>query len=96
MESILDKKDLLVAFHSNMKTTDKSGSSNNVTDNTIIGDDVDNESDINTSSGNEDNDYYGEHDESENISDGETYPSDTFRFHSFIRRSIEGIELVKT
>ncbi|CAF3869566.1 unnamed protein product, partial [Didymodactylos carnosus] len=46
-------------------------SSSNVTDNTMIDDDVDNESDTSSSSGNEDNDYYGEDDESENISEGE-------------------------
>ncbi|CAF1356501.1 unnamed protein product, partial [Didymodactylos carnosus] len=45
--------------------------SSNVTDNTIIDDGVDNESDTSSSSGNEDNDYYGEDDESENISEGE-------------------------
>ncbi|CAF1276485.1 unnamed protein product [Didymodactylos carnosus] len=45
--------------------------SSNVTDNTMIDDDVDNESDTSSSSGNEDNDYYGEDDESENISEGE-------------------------
>ncbi|CAF1218054.1 unnamed protein product, partial [Didymodactylos carnosus] len=46
-------------------------SSSNVTDNTMIDDDVDNESDTSSSSGNEDNDYYGEDNESENISEGE-------------------------
>ncbi|CAF1660203.1 unnamed protein product, partial [Didymodactylos carnosus] len=40
-----------------------------LTDNTMIDDDVDNESDTSSSSGNEDNDYYGEDDESENISE---------------------------
>ncbi|CAF0938435.1 unnamed protein product [Didymodactylos carnosus] len=46
-------------------------SSSNVTDNTMIDDDVDNELDTSSSSGNEDNDYYGEDNESENISEGE-------------------------
>ncbi|CAF4382740.1 unnamed protein product, partial [Didymodactylos carnosus] len=56
-------------------------SSSNVTDNTMIADDVDNESDTCSSSGNEDNDYYGEDDESENIFEGED--DDKIPLHHF-------------